>query len=59
MLTAREYLDMSSDASDGTKTRELHNAICEYLDSLTLDTADPKASHRPSRRFVLCDQYAV
>ena len=45
MLTAREYLDMSSDASDGTKTRELHNAICEYLDSLTLETADPKAKH--------------
>lgn len=36
---------MSSDASDGTKTRELHNAICEYLDSLTLETADPKAKH--------------
>jgi hypothetical protein len=44
MLTAREYLDMSSDAADGTKTRELHNAICEYLDSLTLETADPYAT---------------
>ena len=40
MLTGKEYLDMSS---DDTKTRELHNIICEYLDSLTLDTADPKA----------------
>lgn len=29
MLTAKGYLDMSSDASDGTKTRELHNVICE------------------------------
>lgn len=40
MLTGKEYLDMSS---DDTKTRELHNIICEYLDSLTLDTAEPKA----------------
>ena len=40
MLTAKEYLDMSS---DNTKACELHNIICEYLDSLTLDTADPKA----------------
>ena len=30
MLTARKYLDMSSDAADGTKTRELHNAICYF-----------------------------
>lgn len=40
MLTAREYLDKSS---DNEKACELHNIICEYLDSLTLDTADPKA----------------
>lgn len=40
MLTAKEYLDMSS---DNEKACELHNIICEYLDSLTLDTADPKA----------------
>lgn len=40
MLTGKEYLDMSS---DDTKARELHNIICEYLDSLTLDNADPKA----------------
>lgn len=40
MLTAKEYLDMSS---DNEKVCELHNIICEYLDSLTLDTADPKA----------------
>ena len=40
MLTGKEYLDMSS---DDTKTRELHNIICEFLDSLTFDTADPKA----------------
>lgn len=40
MLTAREYLDMSS---DNEKVCKLHNIICEYLDSLTLDTADPKA----------------
>lgn len=40
MLTGKEYLDMSS---DDTKARELHNIICEYLDSLTLDTKDPKA----------------
>lgn len=40
MLTGKEYLDMSS---DDTKARELHNIICEYLDSLTFDTADPKA----------------
>ena len=26
MLTAREYLDMSSDASDGTKTRAMFSA---------------------------------
>lgn len=45
MLTAREYLNMSSDTLDDTKTREFHNAICEYLDSLTLETADPKAKH--------------
>lgn len=40
MLTGKEYLDMSS---DNEKACELHNIICEYLDSLTLDTADPKA----------------
>jgi hypothetical protein len=40
MLTAREYLDKPS---DDTKACELHNIICEYLDSLTLDNADPKA----------------
>lgn len=40
MLTGKEYLDMSS---DDTKACELHNIICEYLDSLTFDTADPKA----------------
>lgn len=40
MLTAKEYLDMSS---DNEKACELHNIICEYLDSLTLDTADLKA----------------
>lgn len=40
MLTAREYLDKPS---DNTKACELHNIICEYLDSLTLDNADPKA----------------
>ena len=40
MLTAREYLDKPS---DNEKACELHNIICEYLDSLTLDTADPKA----------------
>ena len=40
MLTAREYLD---EPSDNEKACELHNIICEYLDSLTLDTADPKA----------------
>lgn len=40
MLTAKEYLDMSS---DNEKSCELHNIICEYLDSLTLDTAEPKA----------------
>ena len=40
MLTAREYLDKSS---DDEKARELHDVICEYLDSLTLDTADIKA----------------
>lgn len=38
MLTAKEYLDMSS---DNEKSCELHNIICEYLDSLTLDTAPP------------------
>lgn len=36
MLTAKEYLDMSS---DNEKACELHNIICEYLDSLTFDTA--------------------
>lgn len=40
MLTAKGYLDMSS---DNEKACELHNIICEYLDSLTLDTADLKA----------------
>nr|DAR56313.1 MAG TPA: hypothetical protein [Caudoviricetes sp.] len=40
MITAREYLD---NPSDNEKACELHNIICEYLDSLTLDTADPKA----------------
>lgn len=40
MLTAREYLDKPS---GNEKACELHNIICEYLDSLTLDTADPKA----------------
>lgn len=30
MLTAREYLDKPS---DNTKACELHNIICEYLDS--------------------------
>lgn len=40
MLTAREYLDKPS---DNEKACELHNIICEYLGSLTLDTADPKA----------------
>lgn len=40
MLTAKEYLDMSS---DNEKACELHNIICEYLDSLTLDNEDPKA----------------
>lgn len=40
MLTAREYLDKPS---DNEKACELHNIICEYLDSLTLDTADQKA----------------
>ena len=40
MLTAREYLDMSS---DNEKACELRNIICEYLDSITLETADPKA----------------
>lgn len=40
MLTGKEYLDMSS---DNEKSCELHNIICEYLNSLTLDTADPKA----------------
>lgn len=40
MLTGKEYLDMSS---DNEKACELHNIICEYLDSLTFDTADPKA----------------
>ena len=40
MLTAKKYLDMPS---DNEKACELHNIICEYLDSLTLDTADPKA----------------
>ena len=40
MLTAKEYLDKPSDSE---KACELHNIICEYLDSLTLDTADPKA----------------
>lgn len=40
MLTAREYLDKPS---DNEKACESHNIICEYLDSLTLDTADPKA----------------
>lgn len=40
MLNAREYLDKPSDKE---KACELHNIICEYLDSLTLDTADPKA----------------
>lgn len=40
MLTAREYLDKPS---DNEKACELHNIICEYLDSLTLDTKDPKA----------------
>lgn len=40
MITAREYLDKPS---DNEKACELHNIICEYLDSLTLDTADPKA----------------
>lgn len=40
MLTAKEYLYTSSDNS---KTCELHNIIFEYLDSLTFDTADPKA----------------
>ena len=40
MITAREYLDKPSDSE---KACELHNIICEYLDSLTLDTADPKA----------------
>lgn len=40
MITAREYLDKHS---DNEKACELHNIICEYLDSLTLDTADPKA----------------
>lgn len=42
MLTAKEYLDMSS---DNEKACELRNIICEYLDSLTLETADPKAKH--------------
>lgn len=40
MLTAKEYLDMSS---DNERACELRNIICEYLDSLTLETADPKA----------------
>jgi hypothetical protein len=40
MLTAREYLDRSS---DNKKTCELYNVIYEYLDSLTLDSADPRA----------------
>lgn len=34
MLTAKEYLDMSS---DNEKSCELHNIICEYLDSLTFN----------------------
>ena len=42
MLTAKEYLDMSS---DNEKACELRNIICEYLDSLTLEAADPKAKH--------------
>ena len=40
MLTAREYLKRTN---DNLKTCELHNVIYEYLDSLTLDTKDPKA----------------
>lgn len=40
MITAREYLDKPSDSEKACK---LHNIICEYLDSLTLDTADPNA----------------
>lgn len=40
MITARKYLDKPSRCP---KACELHNIICEYLDSLTLDTADPKA----------------
>lgn len=40
MITAREYLDKPS---DNEKACELHNIIYEYLDTLTLDTADPKA----------------
>lgn len=40
MITARKYLDKPSDSE---KACELRNIICEYLDSLTLDTADPKA----------------
>lgn len=40
MLTAREYLDKPA---NNTKACELHNIICEYLNSLTLDNADPKA----------------
>ena len=40
MLTAREYLKSTDDNS---RTCEMHNVIYEYLDSLTLDTKDPKA----------------
>lgn len=40
MLTARECLKRTNDT---LKTCELHNVIYEYLDSLTLDTKDPKA----------------
>ena len=46
MLTAKEYLDMSS---DNEKACELRNIICEYLDSLTLETADPKAKRNICR----------
>ena len=55
MLTAKEYLDMSS---DNEKACELHNIICEYLDSLTLDTADPKAKRMLLRLHELdCGPY--
>ena len=55
MLTAKEYLVMSS---DNEKACELRNIICEYLDSLTLDTADPKAKRMLLKLYELdCGPY--